>query len=122
MISWAKKSVWVFLLMGAVMAGSSCKKNRDATGVVIVMKDSVNFISGDSVQVPVVQASVRFYSDQIGSDIDTLIYTNTNGKATFVWFEDAIIKYDVTYQSFYELENYIILEQGETVEETVYID
>jgi hypothetical protein len=122
MINWAKKSVWVFVLIGAVMAGSSCKKNRDATGVVIVMKDSVNFISGDSVQVPVVQASVRFYSDQVGSDIDTLIYTNTNGKATFVWFEDVIIKYDVTYQSFYELENYIILEQGETVEETVYID
>lgn len=117
-----KRSVWVFALLAAVMAGSSCKKNRDATGVILVLKDSVNFISGDTVQVPVVQASVRFYSDQVGSDIDTLILTNTNGKATFVWFEDVIIKYDVTYQSFAELENYIILEQGETVEETVLID
>lgn len=120
MSNWVKKSVWVFALVGAVMAGSSCKKNRDATAVITVLKDSVNFITGDTVQVPVVQGIVRFYLDQIGAEhIDTNIYTNTNGKATFVWFEDAIIQYDVVFQSYSNLENYVILEQGETVEETV---
>lgn len=108
------------LLLGILIGSSSCKKNRDATAVITVLKDSVNFITGDTVQVPAVQAIVRFYLDQIGAEhIDTNIYTNTNGKATFVWFEDAIIQYDVVFQSNTSLENYIILEQGETVEETV---
>lgn len=84
------------------------------------MKDSVNFITGDTVQVPVVLASVRFYSEQIGSKIDTIILSGTDGKSTFVWFEDVIIKYDVTTSlGNADLDNYIILKQGETEEKTV---
>lgn len=107
------------ILLGLLIGSSSCKKNRDAKGEITVLKDSVNFITGDTVQVPVVQATVRFYSEQIGSRIDTNILTNTHGKSTFVWFEDVIVKYDVSFLSYSDLDNYIILKQGETVEKTV---
>lgn len=111
------------VLLISVLAASSCKKNKDAKAIITVLKDSVNFITGDTVQVAAVQANVRFYLDQVGAEhIDTTIRTNTSGKAEFVWFEDAIIQYDVVYNSFTDLENYIILEQGETVEKTVIVE
>ena len=85
-----------------------------------MLKDSVNFVTGDTVQVSAVQANVRFYLDVIGAEhIDTTILTNSSGKAEFVWFEDAIIQYDVAFGSFSQLEEFLILEQGETVERTV---
>lgn len=119
-----KRVFGVIVLFSVVMfTASSCKKNRDAKAVVTVLKDSVNFVTGDTVQVPAVQAIVRFYLDQVGAEhIDTTIFTDTRGKSEFVWFEDAIIQYDVIYGSFQDLENFIILEQGETVEETVVVD
>ncbi|MCF8464533.1 MAG: hypothetical protein K9G41_06820 [Flavobacteriales bacterium] len=111
------------ILLGLIVESSSCKKNKDATGVVKVMKDSVNFVTGDTVQVPAVLATVRFYLDKVGAEhIDTNIFTGTDGKATFVWFEDAIIQYDVVYDNFIDEENYMILEQGETVEKTVIVE
>lgn len=117
------KYVLPLAFLGSLVGFSSCKKNHDAKAVITVLKDSVNFITGDTVQVAAVQAGVRFYLDQIGAEhIDTTIYTNTSGKAEFVWFEDAIIEYDVVFGSFTSLENYIILKQGETVEKTVNID
>jgi hypothetical protein len=54
--------------------------------------------------------------------IDTTIRTNTSGEAEFVWFEDAILQYDVVYGSYTNIENFVILEQGETVEETININ
>lgn len=119
---YAKLFVPVVLL--AIMVGSSsCKKNRDAKAIITVVKDSVNFVTGDTVQVSAVQASVRFYLDVIGAEhIDTTILTNSSGKAEFVWFEDAIIQYDVVFGSFSQLEEFLILEQGETVEKTVNIN
>ena len=111
------------LFIGLIIGSSSCKKNKEAKAIVTVLKDSLNFVTQDTVTVPAVQAIVRFYLDQIGAEhIDTLIYTNTNGKAEFVWFEDAIIQYDVTYGSYTNLENFIILEQGETKEVTVNVN
>ena len=111
------------LLLGVVVGSSSCKKNKDAKAVITVVKDSVNFITGDTVQVAAVQASVRFYLDVIGAEhIDTTVLTNTNGKAEFVWFEDAIIQFDVVYPPFSLLEEFLILEQGETVEKTVNVN
>lgn len=111
------------LLLAVIVGSSSCKKNRDAKAVITVVKDSVNFITGDTVQVAAVQASVRFYLDVIGAEhIDTTVLTNTNGKAEFVWFEDAIIQFDVVYPPFSLLEEFLILEQGETVEKTVNVN
>jgi hypothetical protein len=111
------------VILGLIISSSSCKKNRDAKAVITVMKDSVNFVTGDTIQVPAVFATVRFYLDQIGAEhIDTNILTGTQGTAEFVWFEDAIIQYDVVYQSFTDLENILMLEQGETIEETVIVD
>lgn len=111
------------LLLAIIIGSSSCKKNRDAKAIITVVKDSVNFVTGDTVQVSAVQASVRFYLDVIGAEhIDTTILTNSSGKAEFVWFEDAIIQYDVVFGSFSQLEEFLILEQGETVEKTVNIN
>ncbi len=115
-----KKLIGVIALFSVVVFSSSCKKNRDAKAVVTVLKDSVNFVTGDTVEVAAVQAIVRFYLDQIGAEhIDTNIFTDTKGKAEFVWFEDAIIQYDIVYGTYSNLENFLILEQGETEEVTV---
>jgi hypothetical protein len=109
--------------MTVIVVASSCKKNNEAKAIITVLKDSLNFVTGDTVETPAVQASVRFYLDQIGAEhIDTIIRTNSSGKAEFVWFEDAIIQYDVSYGTFQTLENFIILEQGETVEKTVKVE
>lgn len=111
------------MFVGLVVATSSCKKNKDAKVIITVVKDSLNFVTQDTVVVPAVQASVRFYLDVVGAEhIDTTIRTDTKGEAEFVWFEDAIIQYDVVYGSYTNLENFVILEQGETVEETVNIN
>lgn len=110
-------------LLGLIIGTGSCKKNREAKAIITVLKDSVNFVTGDTVQVSAVQANVRFYLDVIGAEhIDTTILTNSSGKAEFVWFEDAIIQYDVAFGSFSQLEEFLILEQGETVERTVVIE
>lgn len=110
-------------LLGLIIGTGSCKKNREAKAIITVLKDSVNFVTGDTVQVSAVQANVRFYLDVIGAEhIDTTILTNSRGKAEFVWFEDAIIQYDVAFGSFSQLEEFLILEQGETVERTVVIE
>ncbi len=111
------------LFIGLIIGTSSCKKNREAKVIVTVLKDSLNFVSGDTAEVPAVQAIVRFYLDQIGAEhIDTIIFTSSTGKAEFVWFEDAIIQYDIVYGSYQNLENFVILEQGETEEITVNVN
>lgn len=111
------------LFLGLIMSTSSCKKNKEAKALVTVMKDSVNFVTGDTVEVAAVQAIVRFYLDQIGAEhLDTTILTSSSGKAEFVWFEDAIIQYDIVYGSYSNLENFVILEQGETEEITVNVN
>ena len=111
------------LFIALVVGTSSCKKNRDAKVIITVVKDSLNFVTQDSVVVPAVQANVRFYLDVVGAEhIDTTIRTNTSGEAEFVWFEDAILQYDVVYGSYTNIENFVILEQGETVEETININ
>lgn len=111
------------VLLAVIVVFSSCKKNKDAKAVITVLKDSVNFVTGDTIQVPARFATVRFYLDETGAEhIDTNVLTGTQGKAEFVWFEDAIIQFDVVYQSFTDLENYIILEQGETAEKTVLLE
>ncbi len=127
--------VFAPLLVMIILAASSCNKDNDlyvpdvntdtipdttARVVITVVKDSINFITLDTITVPAVQASVRFYLDIVGAEhIDTTILTNTNGKAEFVWFEDAIIQYDIVYGIFSSLENFVIIEQGETQEFTV---
>lgn len=117
------KYVLPLFFLGLIIGASSCKKNKDAKAIITVVKDSVNFVTGDTVQVAAVQASVRFYLDVIGAEhVDTTILTNTNGKAEFVWFEDAIIQFDVIYPPFSQLEEFLILEQGETVEKTVNVN
>ncbi len=111
------------LFIGLIVGTSSCKKNKEAKALVTVLKDSANFVTGDTVEVPAVQAIVRFYLDQIGAEhLDTTILTNSNGKAEFIWFEDAIIQYDIVYGSYSNLENFVILEQGETQEITVNVN
>lgn len=112
----------MIMLALVVLAASSCKKSKDAKVLITVLKDSVNFVTLDTSAVPAVQATVRFYLDQFGAEhIDTTILTNSNGKAEFVWFEDAIIQYDIVYGVFTDLERFVILKQGETQMYTVNI-
>lgn len=111
------------ILLAVTVFATSCKKNKEAKAIITVLQEEIDIISGDTIQSEVAQAQVRFYLDVIGAEhIDTLIPTNTSGKSEFVWFEDAIIQYDVQYGTFTDLENFIILEQGETVEKTVIIE
>ncbi len=118
-----KNTIGVLSLLLLIVFASSCKKNKDAKVIITVLKDSINFVTLDTVAVPAVQASVRFYLDQIGAEhIDTTILTNSNGKAEFIWFEDAIIQYDIVFGIFSSLENFVILEQGETQEYTVNVN
>lgn len=113
----------VSALLMIVVSASSCKKSKDAKVIITVLKDSVNFVTQDTVEVAAVQANVRFYSDEIGAEhIDTIIRTSTSGISEFVWPYPAIIKYDISYGNFSSLENYVILEQGETVEKTVNVN
>ncbi|MFC2175463.1 hypothetical protein ACFLR1_00655 [Bacteroidota bacterium] len=108
------------LLTAVVFIASSCQKSREATAVITVLKDSVSVVTQKKSEVPAALAEVRFYLDIVGAEhIDTTIRTSTTGKAEFVWFEAAIMKYDITYGSFSSLGNYITLEQGETIEKTV---
>jgi hypothetical protein len=108
------------LFTAVVLSTTSCKKNREAKASITVLRKAVDIISGDTIQEPVVQASVRFYLDiQLAEHIDTTILTDTKGKAEFVWFEDAIIQYDVVAPPDSEIGEYLILEQGETVEKTI---
>ena len=114
---------FVAVLLAVIVVFSSCKKNKDAKAIITVLKDSVNFVTGDTILVPAVFAQVRFYLDKVGAEHnDTTIRTSTQGRAEFVWFEDAIIQYDVIYPPFTELGKYLVLEQGETVEMTVIVD
>jgi len=113
----------VLSILIMIVVASSCKKKKDASVIITVLQDSINQITLDTSSTPAAQVSVRFYLNQIGAEhIDTTILTNTEGKAEFVWFEDAIIQYDVVAGSFSLLEEFVILEQGETIEETVNID
>ena len=96
------KSIFgVLTILLMVVAASSCKKKKDASVIITVLKDSTNQITLDTSSVPAVLVGVRFYLNEIGAEhIDTTIFTNTNGKAEFIWFEDAIIQYDVVFNSF----------------------
>lgn len=131
-VSWAS-----VLLIMVVFAASSCNTDNDvevpdapqdtttqdtiARVIITVLKDSVNFVILDTVTVPVVQAGVRFYLNQLGGQIDTTILTNSDGKAEFIWFEDAIVQYDIIFGSFLSIENFVIVLQGETREFTINI-
>lgn len=112
-----------FLALIFIVGVSSCKKNKDAKVIITVLKDSVNFVTQDTVEVAAVLANVRFYLDEIGAEhIDTTVRTTSSGKAEFVWPYPAILQYDISYQNFSSLENFIILEQGETIEKTVNVN
>jgi len=118
-----KKLIGSFGLFALVVLGaSSCKKDKEAKAKITVLEYTVDIVSGDTVEAPAVGADVRFYLDIINAEhIDTTIKTDTKGEALFSWFEDAIIQYDVLYPPYSSLENFVILEQGETEEITVII-
>ena len=114
-------SLGLFALV--IIGASSCKKDKEAKAKITVLENTVDIVSGDTVQSPAIGADVRFYLDIINAEhIDTIIKTDTKGEALFSWFEDAIIQYDVLYGSYNSLENFVILEQGETEEITVVIN
>ena len=116
-----------FLLFAAIIGMSSCKKNREVKAIVTVLHDTLEpgaldsngFLTWDSVTGPVTGASVRMWSDQIGSLIDTAFQTNSSGQAEFQFDHVAILRHSVTFFGDEIDLGYIILEEGEVVEKTI---
>ena len=116
----------VLLLLVAIGLGS-CKKNREVKAVITVMHDTVDIVGLDTLGQPmfdtiiseVTGASVRMWSDQIGSNIDTTIETNTSGQAEFEFEHVAILRLNVMYFSQEIDAGYVILEEGEVIEREI---
>lgn len=123
-----KTSISRFLLPAvvfALIAGvSACKESTDAVIRITVVQNVIDQISQDTVVEPVAQALVRFYQDEkVGTLwLEEIVTTSTTGIAEYVFANPAILKYDVTHAGRSSLENFVILEQGETVEVTVNLD
>ncbi len=123
-----KTSISKFLLPAlvfALIAGvSACKESTDAVIRVTVVQNVIDQISQDTVVEPVAQALVRFYQDEkVGTLwLEEIVTTSSTGVAEYVFANPAILKYDVTHAGRSSLENFVILEQGETVEVTVNLD
>jgi hypothetical protein len=123
-----KTSISRFLLPAlvfALVAGvSACKESTDAVIRVTVVQNVIDQISQDTVVEPVAQALVRFYQDEkVGTLwLEEIVTTSSTGVAEYVFANPAILKYDVTHAGRSSLENFVILEQGETVEVTVNLD
>jgi hypothetical protein len=123
-----KTSISRFLLPAlvfALIAGvSACKESTDAVIRVTVVQNVIDQISQDTVVEPVAQALVRFYQDEkVGTLwLEETVTTSSTGIAEYVFANPAILKYDVTHAGRSSLENFVILEQGETVEVTVNLD
>jgi hypothetical protein len=109
----------------AILAAPSCKRDTDAKVIIRVVENTVDQLNTqDTIQTPVVQAEVRFYQDEKPGTqwLEETILTSTNGIAEFIFPNPAILKYDVTHSGRSKLENFVILEAGETVEVTVNLD
>lgn len=110
----------------AILGGvSSCSRDTDAIVRIRVVENTPNQLNPqDTVVSPVVQAQVRFYNDErVGTLwLEEFIMTGSNGEAEFIFANPAILKYDVTHGGRSSLENFVILEQGETVDIEVNLD
>ncbi|MCF8256325.1 MAG: hypothetical protein K9J06_02160 [Flavobacteriales bacterium] len=110
----------------AIISGvSSCTKDTNAIVRIRVVENSPNQLNPqDTVVLPVVQAEVRFYNDErVGTLwLEEIIMTNSDGVVEFTYPNPAILKYDVTHGGRSSLENFVILEQGETVEIELNLD
>lgn len=110
----------------AILGGiSSCTKDTNAIVRIRVVENLPNQLNPeDTVVSAVPQAQVRFYNDErVGTLwLEEIIMTSSNGEAEFIYPNPAILKYDVTHGGRSSLENFVILEQGETVEVEVNLD
>lgn len=114
--------VLALVILGEI---SSCTKDTNAIVRIRVVENLPNQLNPeDTIASPVVQAQVRFYNDErVGTLwLEEIILTNTDGVAEFIYPNPAILKYDVTHGGRSSLENFVILEQGETVEIEVNLD
>lgn len=115
------------IMLMVVIGTSSCKKNREVKAIITVLHDTVEpvgtdsagFFIFDTITGPVVGATVRMWSDQIGSQIDTSFETNSSGQAEFEFDHVAILRHSLTFFSDEIDLGYIILEEGEVVEKTI---
>lgn len=112
----------LFALFAAISGISSCTKDTDAKVLVKVVELKPNQLNPqDTIVSPVVNAEVRFYNDErVGTLwLEETLMTNTEGVAEFIFPNPAILKYDVTHAGRSKLEQFVVLEQGKTVEVTV---
>lgn len=113
------------LAFAIIVGASSCKKSTDAIVRLKVVENGVNQLNpNDTTVIPVPQAQVRFYNDErVGTLwLEETMSTGPNGEVEFIYPNPAILKYDVIHGGRSSMENFVILEQGETVEIVVNLD
>lgn len=119
-----KKFLIPVALLGLVVGAASCKKTSDCTLIVHVVKDSVDFITGDTSEVDVHHATVEVYNEATGHDetLDQTLETGSNGQAEFVYKSEAIFLVRVTHSGQVIDAGYAVLKPGETVTKDVNLD
>lgn len=114
-----------FAIAVTAVSFSACTKDTNAIVKIRVVEYELDQLNpGDTTISPVPMAQVRFYQDErVGTLwLEETLTTNTNGEVEFTYPNPAILKYDVTHGGRSSLENFVVLEQGETVEVTVNLD
>jgi hypothetical protein len=124
MKTFSSRSIASILAIGIIAGASACKDSTDAVVNVRVVENAIDQITQDTAVLPVAQAQVRFYNNErVGTLwLEEIIMTGANGEAQFVFPNPAILKYDVTHGGRNSLENFVILEQGKTIEVEVNLD
>jgi hypothetical protein len=120
------KFVFPLAVLALVAGVSGCEENTDAVIRITVVENVIDPVSQQTVVEPVAQALVRFYQNETDSTatewLDKTVTTSASGVAEYVFENPALLKYDVSEGGRISRGNNILLEQGETVEETVNLD
>lgn len=107
--------------IATIVGAASCKKTSDCILIVEVTKDSIDFITEDTINVPVHSATVEVYSEVVGHDVE-LDLTNTtgpDGRVEFTYKSPAIYLIRITKGLQVVDAGYAVLKEGETVEKIV---
>jgi hypothetical protein len=109
-----------FLLAVFAVAVTSCKKTGPAEAVITVL-DSINQ-PVQNARVILRQDSVTNPTTGIQADVYQEQYTGTTGETFFSFDNEAVLNIEVTKDTLFENDEYIRLEQNETVRKTVILD
>ncbi len=115
-----KKLAPYFLLVLVIAFGTACKKTKPADAVVTVKDVQGNNVSG--ARVVLRQDSVVNPTTGIRADIFQEQTTSSTGEAFFSFELEAVLNCEITKDSITKNDEYIRLEQNETVRKTIVLD